>query len=159
MDILRTLKQLKKIEPDSGYTRRSRSMIVESPVTEQPLWSPWRVLVHGLEFGSAIALTGVFLILVLGGVSLWKNLSPYKLSSLDPASLQAEAEAVDVHFELAKLNYLPAEEPAPSAEAPKAEPEPVKEEVQKKAEDLGLSLSATTSSGTGMDQALDLLSE
>ena len=116
------------------------------------------MLVHGLEFGSAIALTGVFLILVLGGVSLWKNLSPYKLSSLDPASLQAEAEAVDVHFELAKLNYLPAEEPA-AAETPKAEPEPVKEEVQKKAEDLGLSLSATTSSGTGMDQALDLLSE
>src|SRR3989344_3871601 len=128
MDILRTLKQLKKIEPDSGYTRRSRSMIVESPVTEQPLWSPWLVLVHGLEFGSAIALTGVFLILVLGGVSLWKNLSPYKLTSLDPAALQAEPEAV-------------------------------KEEVQKKAEDLGLSLSATTSSGTGMDQALDLLSE
>ncbi|MEK7212663.1 MAG: hypothetical protein AAB686_03220 [Patescibacteria group bacterium] len=105
MNLIQLIRKLKSIEPDPAYTRRSRSLIVETPMTVRPIMNLWQVVVRGLQFGSAIALTGVLLILVLGGFSVWKALSPFQLTSLDPASLKAEAEAVDAQIQITEIVY------------------------------------------------------
>lgn len=102
--LFQQLKNLKNIAPDSDYVRRSRSLLVAAPVTRKPL-SPWRLVVTSFQFGSAIALTAVLLLIVIGGFSAWKFVSPFRLGSLDPASLRAEAEAVDIQIELTNLAY------------------------------------------------------
>jgi hypothetical protein len=113
MKLIEILKQLKNIEPDPGYVRSSREVILEStPIV--PARTVWQVLAHSFQFGSAVALTGVLLVLVFGAFSTWKFLSPFQIASLDPSDLRAEAQAIDVQIELAKIQYS---EPVKTAEA------------------------------------------
>ncbi|MDO8516443.1 MAG: hypothetical protein Q7S28_04275 [bacterium] len=104
MKLLTLLKQLHTIEPDKEYVARSRAHILATPR------SPRRallieILMHSIESGSAIALAGLVLVAVVGGVSLMNQVSPLGLSSLDPAGLKAEADAVDIQIQLTDLNY------------------------------------------------------
>lgn len=156
MELQELLKQFKRIEPDAGYTRRSRSLIVEAPLPERPLLSPWRIFTHSLQLGSAIALVGVLLILVLGGFSSWKFLSPFRLSSLDPSSLQAEAQAIDVQIHLTDINYV---EPGNQTTTVKtALPAKAKQAAEKEAQNLGLT-SASSSQPLTIDGVLDRLAQ
>jgi len=142
MDLFHELKKFKKIDPDPAYVRRSREMILSS-IPEDPVLSPWRILVHSVQFGSAVTLAVVLLMLVLGGFSAWRFLSPFKLSSLDPASLKAEAQAIDIQIQLTKINY----EEAQKAAARKAEPAavPAKAASAPAASDSQASTSQTSS--------------
>ncbi len=146
--IIQKLKRLQSITPDSGYTRRSRSLLVTAPITQKPL-SPWRVLVTSFQFGSAIALTAVLLIVIIGGFSAWKLISPFRLGSLDPASLQAEAEAVDIQIQLTNLAYP---EKAPGAAA-----ESTVRAIR--APETTATEATSTEEKVGVDEALDILAE
>lgn len=100
MDSLKILKQLKKIEPEKAYTERSLRSILS---TERPRrLSFWRVMAESLEAGSAIVLVGAFLVLILGGFSGIRSLN---FTNLNPSSLKAEAEAIDIQIQLANLHY------------------------------------------------------
>lgn len=154
-NIEQKLKELKNIHPDEGYTRRSRSLLVATQITQKPL-SPWRILVTSIQFGSTIALTTVLLIvIILGGVSVWKIISPLRLSSLDPASLKAEAKAIDIQIELANLTYREitekaAEEIAPKTTSPAAPTLPSAPETENV---------SSTEEKISADEALDILAK
>jgi hypothetical protein len=172
MELEHILKQLRHIEPDEAYSLRSRSILMATlPSDERPSFSPWQVITHSLQFGSAVAMAGMLILLVLGGFSTWRFLSPFRLTSLDPAGLRAEAQAVDVQLEMTKLNYAApkiAETMAVTAE-PEPEPEtpdqieakaPAKAQAEAEAKDLGI-VPATTStdSETNVDDVLSELAE
>jgi hypothetical protein len=109
MNLFETLRQLKKIYPDNEYTRRVRQHILSSAQeTAMPRLTLAQFLWQNLQLGSAIALTGLLLLLGFGGFSAWRFLSPYGLNSLDPANLRAEAGAVnDIQVALNSVQYLP----------------------------------------------------
>ncbi len=101
MDILKLLKKLKQIEADSGYTRRSRLLILQSKPNVSPLPITFsRILVNSLQMGTTVVLTGLLIVLILGGFSAGRFLTPFRLSSLDPESLRAEANAIDIQVKL-----------------------------------------------------------
>lgn len=109
-DIYDILRKFKKIQPGQAFARESRERILR----EQPrivIASPsvgalvGRFFMNSLQFGTAIALTVLFLLLVSGGFSRWNILTPFGFSSLDPASLRAEAEAVDTQIKLTDVAY------------------------------------------------------
>ena len=160
MDFQDILQNFKRITPDADYTRRSRSLLIGTPMPERPLTSPWRILVHSLELGSTIALAGVLIVLFLGGFSAWRFLSPFKTASLDPSALQAEAEAVDMQIELAKIRYVQPET-ALSTVSPSAtittKPE-VAQKAQEQVKGMGLG-PATSSPELTIDQVLNQLAE
>jgi len=159
MDSLKTLKQLKRIHPDPDYTKRSRSLIVETPyISAPPVSNPWRALVQSLQFGTTMVLVGVFLILVVGGFSSWKFLSPFKTASLDPAALQAEAQAVTSQLELAKITYTENQPSAPSAPAAESARKQAARRALEQAEKMGL-VPVNSSNTLTIDGSLDRLSE
>jgi hypothetical protein len=117
------LKKLNAIKPSHSYTARSRAEILST----QPPAGIWQIFVRSIHMGSAVALAGILLIVIAGGFSTWKFLSPFQISSLDPAGLKAEAQAVDIQIELTNIAYPQApdkeseERVAASASAPAAE--------------------------------------
>jgi len=165
MDLITIFKQLKRIEPDIDYTGRSRATILGSP--RGGVAGAWHIVLHSLQFGSAVALVAVLFLLVIGGFSAWKFFSPLKLSSLDPASLRAEAQAVDIQIQLTDVAYR---EPFPTSTTSTVESTvPTARQTKsapKKApvNDLGGALKNTVTPGTtapaaGIDEALDRLAE
>jgi hypothetical protein len=166
------LKQLKHLKPDEAYTLRSRNVILETlPADEVPVLTPWRVFTHSLQFGSSIAMVGIFLILVFGGFSTWSFLSPFRLTSLDPASLRAEAEAVDIQLEIANIRYAPVAKTAPSPTAMSiaaepSEPAPLKEneaaikaQAETEAKNLGILPASSSQSEATVDDVLEELAQ
>ncbi|MEK7110922.1 MAG: hypothetical protein AAB867_03645, partial [Patescibacteria group bacterium] len=96
MELTELLKKIRTLKADSDYVRSSRAAIVGEAGWQTGTLrksSPWQVLVHGLQFGSAVTLASIFVVLVIGGFSTWKFLSPFRLASLDPVGLRAEAQA------------------------------------------------------------------
>src|SRR3989344_3677940 len=161
MEILDILKKFKQMNPDADYTKRSRSFIVETPfVVASPLTSPWRVFMQSLQFGSAIALVGATVILIVGGFSSWKFLSPFRMANLDIATLRAEAEAVSIQVELTDINYRENNKPPASASASTTATtkKVVSPQISAAAEELGLT-PATSSESLSIEEALDKLSE
>lgn len=114
MDLLDTLKQFKNIEPDRARAAESRFIILnEKPIPPKTgIFWVWQLALRSMEAGSAIALAGVVLILILGGFGKIQTFSPLNLSGLDNAGLRAEAEAIDAQIQLTNLSYRePAEIP------------------------------------------------
>ncbi|RJP45638.1 hypothetical protein C4587_00615 [Candidatus Parcubacteria bacterium] len=111
--LIETLQELQLIRADGGFTRKSREALLRSA---HPKTNPWSVFLQALEVGAGVALVAVLLLLISGGFSSG-FLTPLKLSSLDPAALRAEAEAIDIQIQLADLNYL---EPKTSESTPPA---------------------------------------
>jgi len=147
MDLFKTLQQFKNIEPDKGFTRRSRNLILNRGNTFSANIS--RVLFGSLETGAAVALVGLLMLIILGGASHIKILEPLQITAIDPSSIRAEAEAIDIQIQLTGLNYeesavsestLPSAEPRSSAAAA-----PVAEENEKEA--------------LSIDEALKILAE
>lgn len=104
MDLLETLKKFKKLEPEAGYTLRSRKIILSHGKARS--WFLFKeTLVSILQSGSAIALTAVLLVLVLGGFSVWKFFSATNPVGIDVAGLRAEAEAIGIQIQLTNIAY------------------------------------------------------
>ena len=115
MNIQEILKQFKNIEPDASYSATSKRAILamEPGATRKP-WTVRRTVLTIIETGVAVSLTVFFIFIVLGGLP-GSGLTPMKYSAVDPSSLHAEAEAIDMQIELAQLNYT---EPAAESTAP-----------------------------------------
>ena len=164
MEIQEILKKFKQINPDVDYTKRSRSFIVQTPfVIAPPITSPWRAFMQSLQFGSAIALVGASVILIVGGFSSWRSLSPFRIASLDIAALQAEAEAVNMQVELTDINYRENNKSLSADSSPDSTPamatkKTVSAKVSEAAEQMGLS-PATSSESISIEEALQKLSE
>ncbi|TSC60592.1 MAG: hypothetical protein LiPW15_470 [Parcubacteria group bacterium LiPW_15] len=100
MNSLEILKKLKEIAPERYYAERSRAQIL---ATEQPRrLSPWKIFAESMEAGSAMVLAGALLILILGGFS---GINVLNIASLNPTSLKAEADAIDMQIQLTDLSY------------------------------------------------------
>lgn len=147
MNIEHLVGKLNTIVPRAEYTKRSRGLLVGSSFRiEKDAFRPWHLFLHGIQFGSALALVGLLFLLISGSFSAWQSASPFRLSSLDPAGLRAEAEAVDIQLQLTGIAYR---EPARQTTAPMANAE-----AQKQAEGLGIH---DATSSISLDEALDEL--
>ncbi len=117
MNIYETLKNLRFIKPDEGYSARSRNVITSMiQDTPRPRITLWQFVLQNIQLGSAIALTGLLLLLGFGGFSAWKSFSPFGINSLDPANLRAEADAVkDIEVALNSVEYM---QPTATSQSP-----------------------------------------
>ena len=171
MDIQKLIKKLKSIEADAAYTARSRHALVGG-TQKAPRLTIFSYIGRALAEGSAIALAGALLIVIMAGFSTWEFLSPFELKSLDPAGLRAEAHAIDIQIQLTNLAYpdlprgeafrgVPHNESTTLPVAVEITSKSVKDEVRQEAQSLGLA-SATSSGETApisIDDALDRLAE
>ncbi|MBS3903272.1 MAG: hypothetical protein KGZ30_02750 [Anaplasmataceae bacterium] len=101
MDNLREqLSQLKNIQPDQGFSTRSRLAIL-STSQETPTPLTWKQVAMGIfEYGGALALAAVLFVVIAGNTPIGKMLAPFDAGSLNSAHLQAEAEAIDIQIKL-----------------------------------------------------------
>jgi hypothetical protein len=98
MEIENHLKHLKKIQPRADYVLRSRAEILTTPLAPKRL--TWRQFAMGMvQSGSAMALVGVFFVMLAGGFSLMK------VVGWDRQSITVEAQAIDMQIQLADLKY------------------------------------------------------
>ena len=104
MDLLQLLKQLNKIEPDPEYTRRSKLAILGLPENNQKR-TAWGLVWSSIRFSTGAMVTGLVIVLIFVAFSAIKFSSPTPLAALDPITLRAEAEAIDIQIQLATLGY------------------------------------------------------
>src|ERR1700722_12827173 len=107
MKFLDILKQLKMIEPDATYAENSKRAILSSPVLEKSTgpFGVRRVVIHILETAFAAGLAVLFIVFITGGFS-GTGLSPAApFAAVDPSTLKAEAQAVNMQIKLADLAY------------------------------------------------------
>ncbi len=103
MNLLEILKHFKNIEPDSAYAEKSKRMILATDPREP--WNLGRGLAHIFETGIALALTVFFILVIAGQFSNVPYVSPAQFSVINPATLHAEAQAVDIQIQLANVAY------------------------------------------------------
>jgi hypothetical protein len=101
MELEKILKQLHKIQPDPDYARNSRLRII-GLAHRAPKFTVRTFVMGILRSGSAMAVTGLMLLLALGGFSLYGLIG--SVSGLDD-SLRAEAQAISMQIHLADLQY------------------------------------------------------
>lgn len=104
MNLFETLREFKKVEPDSSFTEKSKRAIL---ATQQniPSTSPFRGVLRFIETGAAVVLAGFFIILITGAFSNSGSIVPVQYSVINPAALNAEAQAIDVQIQLAHVSY------------------------------------------------------
>jgi hypothetical protein len=163
MDLFENFKRIRDIKPDEEYSKRSRAMILSSPQKPRLTWKDF--ITRNFRIGSAVALTGVLVALIWAGFFALNRVAPTGLASLDPAGLQAEAQAVDIQLQLAKLNYQESSTKENSGIASRSAGGAGKSGPQVMSmlsvPSAATEDSSTTSSSTtviGIDQALDELS-
>ncbi len=166
MDLQDILKQLKSIDADADYTRRSRHAIIGGSHARAAKGGVIHFVFHTIAEGSAIALAGVLLFLVFAGFSTWNFISPFGTASLDPLSLHAEAEAIDIQVQLTNLAYpeVVSEETSTIPIAPGLITRNVRNEAHREAKALGITSGSASSSEADahsitIDEALERLSE
>lgn len=103
MNLIEILKQFKNIEPDKERSELSKRAILAMPQNAKR-GSAWGFL-RVFETGIAFVLVGFFVLLITGGYSAVPSLSPVQYSVIDPASLHAEAQAIDIQIQLASVKY------------------------------------------------------
>jgi hypothetical protein len=104
MNLFKTLKQFKTIQPDHSFTEQSKRAILASP-QNIPAMNPFRGMLQLLETGAAVVLAGFFILLITGALSNQNSNSPVQYSVIDPAGLHAEAQAIDIQIKLANVSY------------------------------------------------------
>ncbi|MEK7180807.1 MAG: hypothetical protein AAB738_00535 [Patescibacteria group bacterium] len=104
MDLIKLLKQLNKMEPDLEYTRRSKLAIL-GLLENNPKRTAWGLMWSGIKFSTGSMVTGLVIVLIFVAFSAIKFSSPTPLAALDPITLRAEAEAIDIQIKLATLGY------------------------------------------------------
>ena len=103
MNLFEILKQLKNIQPDNAFTQKSkRAILAQTP--KEPITA--RRFIFGLlETSIAVALAGFFILILTGQFSNNTYIAPVQLSVINPETLKAEAQAVDIQIQLANLTY------------------------------------------------------
>lgn len=108
MDIFEIIKKIKNIQPDESFKQESKRVILsEIPfeyVNIKKIFSPRIFFLRVFETGVGVALAGLFIVIISGGF-MGNSVSPMKFSAIDPKTLQAEAQAIDIQIKLANLNY------------------------------------------------------
>lgn len=158
MELHDLLKNLKEILPDADYARRSRHLVLSSKGEVFRPISVRQFFLQIAQTGPALALAVVLLLLIAGGVSTSNYFSPITLSSLDPVSLRAEADAIDIQIQLMNIGYAEpqnAETTSTVAESAKIN---IKNQITGIVETLGIASLAPTSSLT-IDEALSKLAQ
>jgi hypothetical protein len=162
MILFETLQQLKKIRPDATFSENSKRAILATTRAEAPapVWSIPFAIRRIIEGGVAVALTGFFILLITGALS-GSPLAPVQYSAIDPQSLHAEAQAIDIQIQLANLNYNPpaAESTLPTIGAVKTGGIKITTPATPTLGNTGIESSSTASSTViGIDQTLKALS-
>ncbi len=103
MNLFELLEQFKHIEPDAAFSASSKRAILAQAELKESLAAP-RLLLRILEAGAAVALTGFFILILSGALSTSK-FAPAQLSAIDPQSIRAEAQAIDIQIRLANVTY------------------------------------------------------
>lgn len=159
MELFTLLKKFQRIEPHGAYTEHSKSVILSMPRIE-PEPTAWAEVIR--LFGTRpVWMTATAMMIIVVGVGVFLNLSPNStISSLDPVTLKAEADAIDIQIQLTNLTY---NEPlrAGSGESTTPVAVPLKKEVREQAAALGLTSASSTNAGAPnvitVDEALDKL--
>ena len=110
MNLLDILKQFKNIEPDHAYSQISKRAILAMDNAPRASWTARRTLFRLIETGIAVSLAGFFVFLITGGLS--GSNAPVQYMAIDPQSLRAEAQAIDIQIQLANVTYLPSSDGA-----------------------------------------------
>jgi hypothetical protein len=110
MELLELLKQFKNIEPDAGFTKRSRNLILRERGDQSGIFSAFK---NTLEVGASLALAGLMVFVILGGLASVRFFQPFEIAALDPANIRAEADAIDIQIQLANLDYEESASPSP----------------------------------------------
>lgn len=105
MKLTDLVKQFKNIEPDRAYSAKSLADILSHTPHERPRFLLTEFFAPKMRFASAVGLTGFLMLLVAGGATVVRLFVPAGLTSLDPAGLRAEAQAIDMQVQLANLQY------------------------------------------------------
>lgn len=105
MKLFDILKQFKSIEPDRGYAERSRREILAAPQSERLTMRGVFAFLHAIETGAAVALAGLFMLILTGSFSNAPAIVPIQSAVIDPQVLHAEAQAVDMQIQLANIEY------------------------------------------------------
>jgi hypothetical protein len=105
MKISDILKQFKHIEPDAGFSERSKREVLLSPRSAPRTMRGVFAFLHLLETGAAVALAGFFILILTGSFSPTRSIAPIQYSVIDPQGLQAEAQAIDMQIQLANIDY------------------------------------------------------
>lgn len=103
MDLEKVLKEFKKIEPRAEFTKISRATILATAKAAKRTWGD--ILWPSLKFSTGALITGFLVVLIVGAFSLSGINSRVPLQSLDPITLRAEAEAIDIQIQLTTLGY------------------------------------------------------
>lgn len=105
MKLFDILKQFKNIEPDAGFSERSKREILLSPQTERRTMRGVFAFLHVLETGAAVVLAGFFILILTNSFSPTNSIAPIQYSVIDPQGLHAEAQAIDMQIQLADIQY------------------------------------------------------
>lgn len=149
MELLDILKQFKNIEPDRGFTKRSRNLILREHGALPNFLSIFK---STLEVGASLALAGLMIFVILGGLASVRFFAPLEITALDPASIRAEAEAIDIQIKLAGLDYTESAAPSPERESTISSVIDISSEEQK-------AETSSEESGLSIEEALELLSQ
>jgi hypothetical protein len=103
MNLLDTLKQFKNITPDPARKEISKRAILATLPRQH--WSAWRSIAAIFETGVAVALAVFFILVITAQLSGNSYVSPVQFSAIDPKTLNAEAQAVDIQIQLANVAY------------------------------------------------------
>jgi len=116
MNLFETLHQFKKIEPDPAVKETSKRAILATLPLEPARKSVRQILMAAIETGLALGLAGFFILLATGhsfpGSTNAPLVSPAQFSVINPSTLRAEAQAVDIQINLAQLSYAESTTPA-----------------------------------------------
>ena len=158
MDLIKLLQKLKAIKADPDYARMSRDQLLGLSNERTGLFrATWQFILHSLQFGSALALATILIMLIVGGFAAWKSVSHVKLGSLNLSSLQVEAEAIDVQIQLTNIVYS---EPEGLETTQQTAITPKILKAKEQAKSMSLKPVSSSSAPTiTIDEALDRLSE
>jgi hypothetical protein len=162
MDLLEILKQFKTIASDPVAREISKRAILAT--TPKQHFGFRRILAGVFETGVAVALS-VFFIMVIAGQFSNLPVAPVQLSVINPDTLRAEAQAIDIQIELAKLSYeettttIASTVPMIATIKPKAVMTPLATKTKPTQTTVASSSSMEPTSTLSVDQALEQLSQ
>ncbi len=106
MELFEILKQFKKITPDAARQEISkRAILAQIPNEHRPAWGIRQTLAAIFETGIAVALTVFFILIIIGKFPGQSSVAPIQLSVINPMTLKAEAQAVNIQIQLARIAY------------------------------------------------------
>ncbi|TSC96902.1 MAG: hypothetical protein Athens071426_358 [Parcubacteria group bacterium Athens0714_26] len=86
------------MEPDPNFARRSLALILNTPQSSTSIFS--RKFFDLIKFSAALGLATLLMVVVFGGLSILKTLSPTSLTSLDTDSLNKEISNMNISIQL-----------------------------------------------------------